>query len=104
VGKGCGEVGDGGGVKRGGGPGLAGESEFLVRNVDANDVRAESARNHYRRKADPSASIYRYPLAGPQPRLRRDAAKRRHEAAAESHGLDEFHFAGKAHEVDAGER
>ena len=42
------DVGDSGRVKRVRGSGLPGESEFLVRNIDAYDVCAERARNHHR--------------------------------------------------------
>src|SRR5262245_38777943 len=90
-------------INRARGPGLAGEGEFIIRNVDADDLRAERVRNHHRRKADPAASVHRYPLAGSQPRLFRDSAKRRHKAATERRGVDEFHLVGKAYEVGVGE-
>src|SRR5262249_10954889 len=97
------DVGDSGRVKRVRGSGLTGESEFLVRNIDADNVRAESARNHHRRQPDPAASMHRDPLAGSKPGLLRDAAKRRRKAAAERSGVDELHLIGKADEVNVGE-
>jgi hypothetical protein len=97
------DVVDSGRIKRVRGPGLPGEGEFLVRNIDADDVRPERARNHHRRKADTATSVHRDPLAGSQPRLLRDAAKRRRKAAAERSGIDEFHLVGKAHQVEIGE-
>src|SRR5262249_47665848 len=83
--------------------GLAGDGKFLVRNIYADNVRAERARNHHRRQADPAASMHRDPLAGSQPGLLRDAAKRRRKAAAERRGVDELHLVGKADEVNVGE-
>src|SRR5215475_8697365 len=98
-----GDVGDSRRIKRVRRPGLTGESEFLVRNINADYVRAESARNHHCRHADAAASMHRDPLAGSQPGLLRDAAKRRRKATAERRGLDELHLIGKADEVNVGE-
>src|SRR5215475_9784242 len=98
-----GDVGDSRRIKRVRRPGLTSESEFLVRNVDADYVRAERARNHHRRQADPAASMHRDPLAGSQPGLFRNAAKRRRKAAAERRGVDELHLVGKADKVNVGE-
>jgi len=86
------------------GPEFGGPVEGAGRRVDRYHPAAERGRDHDRRQPNPAAAVDGDPLAGGEPRLRRQRVEGRGEPASQGSGGDEVDGVGQSHYVEVGER